>query len=282
VTWKLPPGGRLEVDTLALPAGDFVLSAGTFYGFDSVPVVEVRTPGGSLIESDSTDGLLTFNHSGGAVRVSAENASPSLPLYLELELHGVEGVPDLSGGLVLLDAVMNPVALSTVVLDEGVSYDILVTPDIGDASVELFDPMTGESVVTESELGAISGFLSGTSGAYVLVVRTAAFQSEFTLEIIESSMESSFLRGDSNTDGGFDIADAIFTLAALFTPGSPGPLCTDSGDANDDGAYDIGDAIFSLGALFSSGPTPPEPGAESCGIDPTDDFLGCASFPPCP
>ncbi|MAJ27944.1 hypothetical protein CBD41_00890, partial [bacterium TMED181] len=88
-----------------------------------------------------------------------------------------------------------------------------------------------------------------------------------------------FIRGDCNADGGFNIADAIFVLAALFS-GGPAGTCLDACDANDDGGINIADAIYSLAALFSGGP-PPTP--TSCGVDPTDtDPLDCVSFPPCP
>ena len=88
-----------------------------------------------------------------------------------------------------------------------------------------------------------------------------------------------FVRGDCNADGGFNIADSIFLLAALFS-GGPAGTCLDSCDANDDGGINIADAIYALAALFSGGPAPTP---TSCGIDPTDtDPLDCASFPPCP
>lgn len=91
-----------------------------------------------------------------------------------------------------------------------------------------------------------------------------------------------FRRGDSNGDGGFDISDAIYTLAALFTPGAPPPGCRDAGDANDDEAYDISDAIYTLAALFTPGaPSPPAPGS-TCGVDPAGTTLDCAVYGPCP
>ena len=88
-----------------------------------------------------------------------------------------------------------------------------------------------------------------------------------------------FVRGDCNADGGFNIADSIFLLAALFS-GGPAGTCLDACDANDDGGINIADAIYALAALFSGGPAPTP---TSCGVDPTTtDPLDCASFPPCP
>ncbi len=88
-----------------------------------------------------------------------------------------------------------------------------------------------------------------------------------------------FRRGDTNGDGGFDISDAVSTLAALFIIGTPAPDCVDAADSNDDGGLDISDAVFSLAALFIGGsPPPPAPGVAACGVDPTLDGLDCVSY----
>ncbi len=89
-----------------------------------------------------------------------------------------------------------------------------------------------------------------------------------------------FTRGDANTDGGFNIADAIFILGVLFS-GNPAGTCEDANDANDDGSLNIADAIFALGALFGGGGNLPAP-FPGCGLDPTVDALGCAGFAACP
>ncbi|MEC9477270.1 MAG: proprotein convertase P-domain-containing protein [Planctomycetota bacterium] len=91
---------------------------------------------------------------------------------------------------------------------------------------------------------------------------------------------SGFIRGDCNSDGGINIADAIFVLGNLFSGGPDGP-CIDSCDANDDGALNIADAIYTLANLFSGGPNPPDP-FPNCGPDPTDDPLGCDLYDACP
>lgn len=83
-----------------------------------------------------------------------------------------------------------------------------------------------------------------------------------------------FLRGDSNSDGGVDLSDGIYTLDFLFL-GGPGPLCGDAADADDGGALDLSDAIYLLNHLFLGGPPPPPPFPEA-GIDPTADDLECA------
>ena len=87
-----------------------------------------------------------------------------------------------------------------------------------------------------------------------------------------------FRRGDSNGDGGFNIADAVYLLAALFS-GGPASACSDASDANDDGGVNIADAIFKLATLFSGGAPLPAPGSVDCGLDPTEpDGLDCANY----
>jgi len=89
-----------------------------------------------------------------------------------------------------------------------------------------------------------------------------------------------FRRGDANQDGGFNIADQIFLLAALFSGGAP-CLCPDSCDQNDDGGVNIADAIYGLAALFSGGPAPGDPGPTNCGPDPSDDGLAECDYGAC-
>ena len=84
-----------------------------------------------------------------------------------------------------------------------------------------------------------------------------------------------FIRGDVNGDSTINVADAITTLAYLFTGGTI--PCDNAADSNDDGTLNIADAIALLGYLFS-GTTPPPPPFPDCGIDPTVDALECESF----
>lgn len=121
------------------------------------------------------------------------------------------------------------------------------------------------------ELGVNTIFTS-TTGAVV------SFEELFPLA---DPMGPEFQRGDCNTDGSFNIADAIFSLESLFGGGVDGS-CGDACDSNDDGSVNIADAIFTLAALFSGGtmPMPPTPG--SCGWDETNtDTLFCDSYNAC-
>ena len=54
----------------------------------------------------------------------------------------------------------------------------------------------------------------------------------------------------------------------------PSGDCEDSLDVNDDGAVELSDAISVIAYQFSSGAQPPPP-FEQCGVDQTDDTLGC-------
>lgn len=62
-------------------------------------------------------------------------------------------------------------------------------------------------------------------------------------------------RGDSNSDGKVDIADATFVLGHLFLTG-PAPECPSAADANSDAAIDLSDSVFLLVHLFGGGPAP--------------------------
>jgi len=93
--------------------------------------------------------------------------------------------------------------------------------------------------------------------------------------------EQAFIRGDSNADGATDISDGVATLGFLFQGDSALP-CEDAADANDDGGVDLSDAVATFNFLFLGGAVPPDPGPAECGVDPTDDALGCDAFDPCP
>ena len=91
--------------------------------------------------------------------------------------------------------------------------------------------------------------------------------------ITQAVVQRSFLRGDANSDGFFNLADAVYLLGSLFSGGPP-PLCPDAADANDDGAINVADAVVKLNTLFGGGlPLPPPFG--TCGFDPTPDPNRC-------
>ncbi|MEM7231862.1 MAG: hypothetical protein AAF517_06800, partial [Planctomycetota bacterium] len=89
-----------------------------------------------------------------------------------------------------------------------------------------------------------------------------------------------FVRGDTTTDGVVSITDAISTFGFLFR-GNPTELfCEDSADADDNGSIEITDGILTLNFLFQGGAEIAAP-YPACGVDPSEDALGCASNDSC-
>ena len=80
-------------------------------------------------------------------------------------------------------------------------------------------------------------------------------------------------------DGNVGIADVVATLAYLFTP--PVEPCQLAIDANDDEQFDIADAVYTLAVLFSGGTAISAP-TGTCGPDPTPGDLTCVLPPVCP
>lgn len=76
--------------------------------------------------------------------------------------------------------------------------------------------------------------------------------------IVEPPQGLSFLRGDTNSDGSVNIADAVYALTYLFQFGAT-PACLASADANFDGQVNIADAVYLLSYLFQGGQAPPAP-----------------------
>ena len=82
-----------------------------------------------------------------------------------------------------------------------------------------------------------------------------------------------FLRGDSNEDTLFNIADAVFILNHLFDSGAASH-CEKAMDANDEWLVNIADPVRVLNALFAGESPLPAPHPES-GVDPTPDTIPC-------
>ncbi len=169
------------------------------------------------------------------------------------------------------------------------------------------DPVAGARIVTEPE--RYEGMTRGDGtftlpdmipGRYSLRITKAGFYSglfgdvevngkwnaddagRFSIYATPTSPcggEVRFRRGDSNSDGGLDLSDAVFTLNYLFLGGAP-PTCFKSADSNDDGKLDLSDAVTVLNFMFIGGEQPRDPYSE-CGLDPSEDDLTCAVFLPC-
>ncbi len=88
-----------------------------------------------------------------------------------------------------------------------------------------------------------------------------------------------FLRGDCNSDGLVDVADANWMTAIGILDG-PFPQCHTACDANDDGSANIADGVYVLEYLFEDGPAP-RPPFPFCGPDPTADLIDSYALLPC-
>ena len=92
---------------------------------------------------------------------------------------------------------------------------------------------------------------------------------------------TTFVRGDSNSDGSVNLTDGVIPLLFLFSGGAA-PACLDATDTNDTGSVEITDAIIIFSWLFSGGAAPVDPSPTSpgyspadCGADATADGIGC-------
>ena len=102
------------------------------------------------------------------------------------------------------------------------------------------------------------------------------------LPVTHLDAQSDFIRGDSDQDGQVTLNDGISTLGFLFL-GNPGLVldCLDAADTDDDGSVQLTDAVSALGFLFLGSAPPAAPGPFECGVDPSEDALGCTSFKSC-
>jgi hypothetical protein len=92
-----------------------------------------------------------------------------------------------------------------------------------------------------------------------------------------STLPSTFVRGDSTADGRVNISDVIRALSILFAGDERTPPCVDALDTNDDGEVNTTDPVYLANFLFRTGPLVPPPFPEP-GVDPTPDALpSCAS-----
>jgi len=98
-----------------------------------------------------------------------------------------------------------------------------------------------------------------------------------------------FVRGDYDASGDIAMPDALGLLLYKYhQPGGVASPCEDAADYDDSGGIAMPDALgLLLWKYHQPGGVPPPPpfdpsGAPAgCGIDPTEDELGCDSYPPC-
>ena len=126
--------------------------------------------------------------------------------------------------------------------------------------------MSSASCTAVGAEGTSSGAdLCGTLGsppvAVVVVVSGASIApttNDGTINIVEVPPASPFIRGDSNNDGGVNIADVVWLLSELFL-GGPSTDCPFADDANSDGNVDTADAVYVANYQFMGGAAPAAP-----------------------
>jgi len=166
-------------------------------------------------------------------------------------------------------------ALTGVVLSlrEGTTLPLQGTESV--LALELNGPDEGTSDLTIAGglrccgLPITSVFTVGGDSMVACNQRTAAIR-------IRHIASRHFIRGNANADEGLDIADAVWILNELFHEGRPSP-CADAADSNDDGRVDISDPVYVVSYLFLTGSAPPPP-FEECGLDLTEDEIGCVGL----
>ncbi|MBN1442299.1 MAG: hypothetical protein JXA90_06295, partial [Planctomycetes bacterium] len=142
-------------------------------------------------------------------------------------------------------------------------------------SLRWVNPVEYDSIEVKLD-GETAGSYAGTAvrasiaipdlGTYTLEVigKKAGFLNSPPATCIVESQLRPFIRADSNSDGGADISDAVYSLNYLFR-GRQEPSCLAAADANGDNDIDISDAIWTLTFLFMGGQQPPPPYPE-CGV----------------
>ncbi len=111
--------------------------------------------------------------------------------------------------------------------------------------------------------------LSGSAPHGTVITVDTATVSSRTLELtadgfsyVPEAYEGSItvnaiLRGDANSDGLWNIGDAVFLINFIYN-GGPEPASEEAGDANLDLEVNVGDAIYLINYIFKGGPAPLE------------------------
>jgi hypothetical protein len=93
--------------------------------------------------------------------------------------------------------------------------------------------------------------------------------------IQRKASEAAFERGDIDSNGRVNLADAVIEVQHSLGASPEIPDCDDALDSNDDGKLDLADAITILEYLFRDGPEIAPPFIGDCATDPTPDLLSC-------
>ena len=196
------------------------------------------------------------------------------------DISGSAHVSDYFGTALIPPTPLAPVGASFGISHLGGVYSAHSTQTVGTAgtvvdNLFLTDLSTGLPVDSVGVLLSPSG--NGSFGIdYGAMTAAGAntlyYGDQATNSIVHTTIQRTFIRGDANADGVFNIGDAVFMLAFKFQGGPP-PPCSDAADTNDDGTCNLGDALTLLNALFAGAPIPAP--SFICGFDPTPDANRC-------
>ncbi len=281
-TLVAPPPASNDLGTVVLPNGFHVF--GTVVDSSMSPVESVDL---EFIVSTSQLSIETNDDNTDALGAFSVSVVPAT--------YDIQFRPPLGSGLAAVElpsvAVVAALDLATVALPAGLVLSGTVHDSASalvGVAVTLTDGSTGTPAVVFHNITDPSGVYAVTvvPGTYdvtftpaagsplsPLTVNDQVLAADLTLDAdLGGGLVPTFIRGNANLQGIFDLADVIFILQGLF---SGGPLpCFDAADGNDDGFVDISDAISLLGYLFVNGPPPVAPFPDP-GVDPTPDGLGC-------
>ena len=193
------------------------------------------------------------------------HGGPFLPAPLFADLNG-NGKPE----VVTLEWTPGRIAVRASVFVEGVSVTVDGSPGA----------LAAADVDGDGLLDLIVGDLAGGTVEVILVRPTPPSSQDSNRDGIpdECAGLPRFIRGDANSDGEVDLADAVFLLLFLFG-GGPAPGCLAAADAANTGGLNLNSVIVLLEELFHG--FPPRPPFSACGFDPFPWGLGCWSYPPC-
>jgi len=112
---------------------------------------------------------------------------------------------------------------------------------------------------------------------------TTANESSNNVSVLLNREGMLFIRGDYDTSGVLAMPDALGLLLWKYhQPDGVPPSCEDAADYDDSGDLAMPDALgLLLYKYHQPGGVPPPAPYPDCGIDPTEDSLGCDSYPPC-
>ena len=159
--------------------------------------------------------------------------------------------------------------------NERVSYRVVLDAPLVVVGIE--EPVYAVDLIAPEAREAVRAAVHYLDAQFERLGQGAVTRFERVLD--ESSAPTPFLRGDSDGDGARTVADAVLVLKYLFQ-NAVLPDCLDGADTNDDGRLSLVDPITLLQHTLGRGPELAAPFV-ACGLDPSDDALGCVSFAAC-